>query len=70
MSHLDICSVSYGRKKGRELNWQFDSRPPKVRNRPDLGVHRQSAIDCWKAIEESYKFALDLVPIRGLIREL
>jgi hypothetical protein len=30
MSHLDICNISYGRKKGRESNWQFDSRPLKV----------------------------------------
>jgi hypothetical protein len=30
MSHLDICSASYGQKKGRESNWQFDSRPLKV----------------------------------------
>jgi len=36
MSHLDICSPSYGQKKGRESNWQFDSRPLKVRNRPLL----------------------------------
>ncbi len=27
MSHLDICSPSYGQKKGRESNCQFDSRP-------------------------------------------
>jgi hypothetical protein len=26
MSHLDICSTNYGQKKGRESNWQFDSR--------------------------------------------
>ncbi len=25
MSHLDICSPSYGQKKRRESNWQFDS---------------------------------------------
>jgi hypothetical protein len=25
MSHLDICSPSYGQKMGRESNWQFDS---------------------------------------------
>ncbi len=31
---LDICSPSYGQKKGRESNWQFDSRPLKVGNRP------------------------------------
>jgi hypothetical protein len=34
MSHLDICSLSYGQKKGRESNWQFDSRPLKVENQP------------------------------------
>jgi hypothetical protein len=35
MSHSDICSTSYVQKKGQESNWQFDSRPLKVRNRPD-----------------------------------
>jgi hypothetical protein len=30
MNHLDIYSPSYGQKKGRESNWQFDSRPLKV----------------------------------------
>jgi len=38
MSHLDICNTSYGKKKGRESNWQFDSQPLKVGNRPDLGA--------------------------------
>jgi hypothetical protein len=38
MSHLDICSPSYGQKKGRESNWQFDSRPLKVGNRPESNV--------------------------------
>jgi len=38
MSHLDICSTSYGKKKGRELNCQFDFWPLKVGNRPDPGV--------------------------------
>jgi len=40
MSHLDICSTSYGQKKGRESNWQFDSRPQKVENRPNPGMRR------------------------------
>jgi len=70
MSHLDICNTSYGRKKGRESNWQFDSRPLKVGNRPDPGLFRWSATHRWKALEESYKFALDFIPIRGLNREL
>ncbi len=34
IDHLDICSPSYGQKKGRESNWQFDSRPLKFGNRP------------------------------------
>jgi hypothetical protein len=34
MCHLDIYSPSYGQKKGRESNCQFDSRPLKVGNRP------------------------------------
>jgi hypothetical protein len=38
MSHLDIFSTSYGWKKGREPNWQFDFRSLKVGNRPDPGV--------------------------------
>jgi hypothetical protein len=70
MSHLDICSTSYGQKKGRQSNWQFDSRPQKVGNRPDPGVWRLSATRCWKALKESYKFALDLISIRCLSREL
>jgi hypothetical protein len=70
MSHLDICSTSYGQKKGRESNWQFDSRPLKVGNRPDPGAHRQSATHRWKALKESYKFSLDLIPIGGLSKEL
>jgi hypothetical protein len=30
IGNSDICSPSYGQKKGRESNWQFDSRPLKV----------------------------------------
>jgi hypothetical protein len=33
IGHLDICSPSYRQKKGRESNWQFDSRPLKIGNR-------------------------------------
>jgi hypothetical protein len=43
MNHLDICSPSYGQKKGRESNWQFDSQSLKVGNRPDSDVSRKSA---------------------------
>jgi hypothetical protein len=65
MSHLDICSTSYDQKKGRESNWQFDSQPLKVGNRPNPGVCKWSVTHHWKALEESYKFGSDLVPIGG-----
>jgi hypothetical protein len=70
MSHSEICSTSYGRKKGRESNWQFDFRPLKVGNRPDPSVFKWSATHCWKALEESYKFASNLISIGGLSKEL
>jgi hypothetical protein len=70
MSHLNIYSTSYGKKKGRKSNWQFDSWPLKVKNRPDPGVCRWSATYRWKDLEESYKFTLELIPIGGLSKEL
>jgi hypothetical protein len=36
IAHLDIWNTSYDEKKGWKSNWQFESRPLKVRNRPDL----------------------------------
>jgi hypothetical protein len=43
VGHLDICSPSYGQKKGQESNWQFDSRPLKVGSRPAPDVRWGSA---------------------------
>jgi hypothetical protein len=42
IGNSDICSPSYGQKKGRESNWQFASRPLKVGNRclPDIRSER------------------------------
>ncbi len=65
MSHLDICSPSYGQKKGRESNWQFDSRPLKVKNQHLPNVCNGSATWHWKDLDESYNFGLNLVPIRA-----
>jgi hypothetical protein len=61
MTHLDIWNTSYGQKKGRESNWQFDSQPLKVRNRPNFLVWRWRVTYCWKALNEGYNFALDLI---------
>jgi hypothetical protein len=38
MTHLDICNTSYGKKKGQESNWQFDSQPQNVGNWLDFCV--------------------------------
>jgi hypothetical protein len=65
MSHLDICSPSYGQNKGRESNWQFDSRPLNVKNRPLPDICSRSATWRWKTLEESYNFGSNLVPIRA-----
>jgi hypothetical protein len=70
IGHLDICSPSYGQKKGRESNWQFDSRPLKVGNRPLPDIRFESAIRRWKDLNEGYKFGLDLVAIGSESREL
>jgi hypothetical protein len=70
MSHLDIYSPSYGQKKGRESNWQFDSRRLKVGNRPVPNVRSGSATWRWKALFEGYNFGLDLVLIGGRGEEL
>ncbi len=64
IGHLDIYSPSYGQKKGRESNCQFDSRPLKVRNQPLLDVSSKSATWRWKALDESYNFGSNLVLIR------
>jgi hypothetical protein len=70
IGHLDICSPSYGQKKGRESNWQFDSRPLKVRNRPLPDIRFESATRRWKDLHEGYNFGLNFVAIRLWSREL
>jgi hypothetical protein len=70
IAYLNIWNTIYGQKTGRESNCQFDSRPEKVRNRPDLLSWRQRATYRWKALDESYNFALDRTSIRGLLAKL
>ncbi len=65
MTHLDIWNTSYDQKKNHESNWQFDSRPLKVRNRPDFLACRQHATYRWKSLDQGYKFALNLIAIGG-----
>jgi len=70
IGNLDVYSPSYGRKKGRESNWQFDSRPLKVGNRPLPNLRIESATRRWKDIDEGYNFGLDIIAIRLCSREL
>jgi len=70
IGHSNICSPSYGQKKGRESNWQFESRPLKVGNRPFPDVSLKSATRRWKDLDKSYNFASKILPIRVWSEEL
>ncbi len=70
ITHLDFWNTSYGQKKGQESNWQLDSQPLKVRNRPHLLLCRWRATYHWKALNKGYNFSLDLISIRGLHTKL
>jgi hypothetical protein len=70
IAHLDIWNTSYDQKKGRESNWQFDSRPLKVGNRPNFLVCRRCATYHWKVVDEWDNFASNLIAIGGLHTKL
>jgi hypothetical protein len=70
MTHLSILKISYGQKKGRESNCQFDFQPLKVGNRLDLLTCRWRATYHWKALNKGYNFSLDLTSIIGLHTKL
>jgi hypothetical protein len=70
MTHLSNWNISYAQKKGRESNYQFDSRPLKVRNRPNLLTCRWCATYRWKALDEGYNFSSNLISIGGLRTKL
>jgi hypothetical protein len=70
IGNSDIHSPSYGQKKGRESNWQFDSRPLKVENRCLPKIRSERATWRWKDLDEGYNFGSDLVTIQVRSREL
>jgi hypothetical protein len=70
IAHLDIWNTCYGQKKGRESNWQFDSRPLKARNRPLLEILFESATRRYKDLDEGYNFGSNLVAIELCSRKL
>jgi hypothetical protein len=70
IGNSDIYSPSYGQKKGRESNCQFDSRPLKVENRPLPDVRFECATWRCKDLDKGYNFGSDLVAIQLCNREL
>jgi len=52
IGYSDICSPSYGQKKGRESNWQFDSRSLKVGKSTSF---RRPIWACDMALERSWR---------------
>jgi hypothetical protein len=70
MTHLDILNTSYGQKKGRESNCQFDYRPLKVKNRLDFLPCSWHSTYRWKDLDEGYNFAIELISIGGFHAKL
>jgi hypothetical protein len=70
ITHLDISNTSYGQKKGWESNWQFDSWPLKVKNRPIFVVFKWRATYPWKALDKGYNFASNFTSIGDLHTKL
>jgi hypothetical protein len=70
IAHLNIWSTSYGQKKRRKSNWQFDFQSLKVRNQPNFLSCKQCVTYRWKVFDEGYNFALDFIVIRSLHAKL
>jgi hypothetical protein len=70
MTHLDIWNKNSGQKKGQKSNWQFDSRPLKVRNRLEFLASRWRVTYRCKDLDKGYNFTLDLTSIEGLHTKL
>jgi hypothetical protein len=70
MTHLDTFNISYGQKKGRESNCQFDFWPLKVRNCLDFLACRWIFTYLWKVFDEGNNVASDLISIKGLHTKL
>jgi hypothetical protein len=70
ITHLDIWNTGYGQKKGRESNWQFDSRSLKVENHLNFLACKWRATYHWKTLDKRYNFVSNLISIGGLHTKL
>ncbi len=73
MSHLDVCSPSYGQMKGRESNCHFErKRLPTIKSRESTRFTWLQAT-CDISLESSrlgLQLTLDLIAIGGLHKKL
>jgi hypothetical protein len=70
IAHLDFWNTGSDQKKGQESNWQFDYWPLKVNNQPYSLACRRRATYLWKALDEGYNLASNLIAIEGLDTKL
>jgi hypothetical protein len=70
MTHLNISNTCYGQKKGRESNWQIDSRPRIVKNHPGFFLGRWCVTYHWKDLDDNYNFSLHFISIEDLPTKL
>ncbi len=55
IAHLDLIFMNYDQKKGRESNWEFDSRPQIPWKKGSNEVWLEHVILHWKYIFKGYK---------------
>jgi hypothetical protein len=65
-----FVNISYGQKKGQELNWQFNSRALKVRIHHDFLACKWHDTYFWKDLDKGYNFSWNLISIKGLHSKL
>jgi hypothetical protein len=53
--HLHLICISYDQKKGRESNWEFDSRSQTLWKQGSNEFWLGHVIHCWKGHFEGYK---------------
>jgi len=70
MIHFSTYNTSYGRKKSQEWKCQFDTKPLKVRNHPELHVCRKCSTYFWKSLDKDYNFVVNFISIKGLHKKL
>jgi hypothetical protein len=70
MTHLNFETQVMVKRRDRNQIAKLDFRPLKVWNRPNFFACKWCATLCWKALDEGYNFAWNLILIRSLHTKL